>query len=160
MLRSCAPAAAPMRTKSPSLVMAAHPPKTGAERKFARSSGSCVKPPEAKITALRAATRTVCAGGVGRLDAGHTPALDHEPLDAVRDAHVDAVALGRRAHRADADLAAVGHRRPRSLGHEHAAGRRLVLGQLGPVVGHRLAPPIRQRVACSASSSAAGEALS
>ena len=35
----------------------------------------------------------------------------------------------------------------RALGHEHAAGRRLVLGQLGPVVGHRLAAAVGQRAA-------------
>jgi hypothetical protein len=47
-----------MRTKSPSLVTAAQPPKTGALRWLRRSSTSCVKPPEAKMTALRARTRT------------------------------------------------------------------------------------------------------
>ena len=35
----------------------------------------------------------------------------------------------------------------RALGHQHAAGRRLVLRQLGPVVRHGLAPAVGQRVA-------------
>ena len=64
MLRSWAPSGVPMRTKSPSLVSAAQPPKTGALRWLRRSSTSWVKPPEAKITALRARTRSFPSGPV------------------------------------------------------------------------------------------------
>src|SRR3954465_8923598 len=115
MLRSCAPAAAPMRPKSPSLESAAQPPNTGAERKLARSSGSCVKPPDAKITALPARTRTVPSGPVASTPTTAPPPPPPPPplpgpLDAMRDADVHAVALGRRAQRADAYDAAVGHR--------------------------------------------------
>ena len=86
--------------------------------------------------------------GVGRrLDAHDRAAGRDEPLHAVAGADVDAVALRRRAHRADADLAAVAHRLARALGHEHPAGRRLVLRQLGPVVGHVAAVAVGQRVA-------------
>ena len=64
MLRSSAPAALPMLTKSPSLVRAAQPPNTGTLRKFLRMVTSWVKPPVANTTALRALRRTVLPAAV------------------------------------------------------------------------------------------------
>jgi hypothetical protein len=64
MLRSWAPTGPAMARKSPSLVVAAQPPKTGEARKLVRRSRSWVKPPLAKTTALRAATRTVAPSAV------------------------------------------------------------------------------------------------
>ncbi len=77
MFRSWAPTAEAIRTKSPSFVTAAHPRYAGTPRKLVRSSSSCVKPPVAKITALRAPIRCVRPSGGARLDPGDATALDH-----------------------------------------------------------------------------------
>ena len=58
-----------------------------------------------------------------------------------------AVALGGCAHRADRHLPPVGHRLAGFGGHEHPAGRRDVLFQLGPVVGDLGAVAVDDRAA-------------
>ena len=82
----------------------------------------------------------------GGVDAGHRAVADQQPLDAMLGADVHAVAAGRGAHRPDAVQAAVGHRGAGVAGDEDTAGRRLVLGQLGPVVRDRLAVAVGERV--------------
>ena len=82
-----------------------------------------------------------------RLDADDRVAVGDDALHAVPGPHVDPVALRRGAQRADGVQPAVGHRLAGVDRHEHAAGRGLVLGQLGPVVGDRLAVAVGQRAA-------------
>ena len=148
MLRRLAPTAEPMWTKSPSLVGAAQPPKTGAaqvvlaqldvvgeaaggeDHRLARLEALTVLP-----SALSASTPTTRA-----------VVVDDDALDAMAGADVDAgssapppPSCGRRCT-PPSDIVVA-----RLLGDEHAAGRRLVLGQLRPVVGHAGAVAVFER---------------
>jgi hypothetical protein len=95
----------------------------------------------------------------GGLDADDRAVGGDQALYAVSGADVDPVARSRLAHRAHTDLAAVAHRLAGVLGHQDAAGRRLVLRQLRPVVGHVATVPVGQGAALAQQLGGGGGAL-
>ena len=160
MLRSCAPTAAPMLTKSPSLLTR----RTAAVHRRGEIVLAQVdvmrEAAGRKHDGLARTNRDVLPSAVS----ASTPMISRrgvadQSLHAMSRADFDTVAPRRLGHRPDRDLATVRHRVASVFGQQHAAFGRLVLGQFAPIVGHVRAMAVFQR-ALWASSSAAVDALS